>query len=252
LRRHRTRRQERSDRGHLAAARAGCELGLGCHLTVGGEQRRGHLAQRSLRPVSGGSHGATRHRPHRDDKSWWDVGRCGRAGGIDAEGGADSHPGRAHVRAQVALGGRAANGGGGVTRQPDVSIRGDPHGRGAEATHGDAGLVKGGDSGKYGGPEGGCGWRRQRSSRQDRAERSALVGFDRDPEAVVVYTPAQDGGEGRMAMLKQALQARHGRGSFGRWHRDLVDHGRLAALEDGLPTLARTRRYKFDQPGLRL
>jgi len=139
-----------------------------------------------------------------------------------------------------------------VTGESDISIRGDSHGRGAEATHGDAGLVKGGDSGKHGGAESGCGGRRQRATREDRAERRALVGFNRDPEPVVLDTPGEDGGESWMAMLEQALHARHGRGRFGRWHRNLVDDGRLAALENGLPTLARTRRHKFDQPGFRL
>src|SRR5213083_1943387 len=235
--------------GDGAGAGAGVDSGASGVFTAGVGPEAGCGAT-----VPGGRNGViagTSRPPARVASSDW-AAICRSGASIDAEGGADSHPGRADVRAQVALRRRTADRGGGVTREPDVSIRRDPHGRGAEATHGDAGLVKGGDSGKYGGPEGGRGWRRQRSSRQDRAERRALVGFDRDPEPVVVDTPAEDGGEGRMAMLKQALQSRYGRSRFGRWHRNLVDHGRLAALENSLPTLARARRHKFDQPGFRL
>jgi ferredoxin len=50
-----------------------------------------------------------------------------------------------------------------------------------------------------------------------------------------------------MPVLGQPLNPRDRGGSFCRRHGNLVDHRRLAVLEDGLPPLARSRSYELDQ-----
>jgi ferredoxin len=55
-----------------------------------------------------------------------------------------------------------------------------------------------------------------------------------------------------MLVVGEPLKARDRRCGFSWWHRDLVDHSGLSALEHGLPPLGRPRRYEFDQLRFRL
>jgi NAD-dependent dihydropyrimidine dehydrogenase PreA subunit len=135
-----------------------------------------------------------------------------------------------------------------MTGEAHFAIARDAHRCSAEPAHGNAGLVQGGHARQQGGAEGGCGGGSQRSAREDRAQRHPLVGLVGHPQAVGVGAPGEDGGQGRMAVLEQALNTRHRARSFGRGNGDLVyDHG-LSVLENGLPALARARVYELDQP----
>jgi hypothetical protein len=48
-----------------------------------------------------------------------------------------------------------------------------------------------------------------------------------------------------MAVLVETLQPRHGRGSFGLGHRNLVHDNRLSIAESGSPACPCTGPYKF-------
>jgi ferredoxin len=134
-----------------------------------------------------------------------------------------------------------------MSAQSHFAVAGHTDRRGSEAAHRDARLVQGGDTGEHGCAQRGGGRRRQRTAGEDRAQRRALVRLDRDPDSVGVRAPCEDGREGGMAVLGQPLDAGHGSSCFGGGRADLVDHGRLAVLEHGLPPLAGARRYEFDQ-----
>jgi hypothetical protein len=132
-----------------------------------------------------------------------------------------------------------------MSRQPDITIRGDAHGGGVEAAQRDSRFVERGDAGEDGQAEGGGRGRSQRSTRQDRAERSALVGIDRDPYAIGVGAPREHGREGGMAVFEKTLQPRHRRGSFGLGHLNFVHDHRLSIAQRGLPACPCTGPYKF-------
>jgi ferredoxin len=134
-----------------------------------------------------------------------------------------------------------------VPRQPHLTVAGDANRRGAEAAHRDAGLVQRRHAGQNRGAERCGGGRRQRTSRQERRERCAFVGLGRDPDSVRVGTPGEDGGEGRVPVIRESLNARDRRCRLGRRDRNLVHDGGFAVLEHGLPPLARSRCHELDQ-----
>jgi NAD-dependent dihydropyrimidine dehydrogenase PreA subunit len=135
-----------------------------------------------------------------------------------------------------------------VASQPHVSVAGDSHGRCAEAAQGDPGLVKRGDARQHRRAKGSSCGRSEWTSGKDAGEWHALIGFDGHPDTVGIGAPGKHRRERRMPVLREPLKARHGSRGLGSRHRDLVhDHG-FSVLEHGLPTLARTRCHKFDQP----
>jgi ferredoxin len=139
-----------------------------------------------------------------------------------------------------------------MAREPYVTVAGDADRGRAEASHRDPGLVQRRDAGQHGGTERGRRGRRERTARQERGQRRALVGLDRDPDTVRISAPSEDRRQRGMPVLGESLQARNRRRSLCRRYRNLVDHGRLAVLEHGLPSLVRPRRDEFDQPRFRL
>jgi len=133
-----------------------------------------------------------RHRPHRHDQTGRDVRRRGRTGRVDSERRTHGHARRANVGAQVTLCRGSAHGRGGwpasrtspfpVTRtavapKPPIATPASCRGRCLRAR-----------------PRKRCrSWRGQRSAREDRAERRALVGLDRDPDPIGVVPHARTG-----------------------------------------------------------
>jgi len=147
---------------------------------------------------------------------------------------------------------RPADGAGGVTGEPHLAIASHPDGGRSEATHRDARLVKSGHPRQQGGAErSGRRWR-QGPTRKDGAQGHALVGFDRDPKAVGIGAPGQDGRERWMTVLEQPLDARDRARSLHGGHWDLMHDHRFSAFEHGLPALACARIDEFDQPRFRL
>jgi NAD-dependent dihydropyrimidine dehydrogenase PreA subunit len=221
------------------------------NLTIRREEGRGHLAQRVLRPIRGRAHRAAGHGSHRHDEARWNVGRCRRSRGVDAERRANCHAARTHVSAQVALRRGAAHRGRRMSRQPHLAVAVHADRRSGETSHRDTGLVQRGHTRQHrGSKRGGCG-RRERAARKDGRERRAFVGIDRDPDAVGVRAPRKHGREGRVAVFGEPLNSRNRRCCLSRGHRDLVDHGGLSVLEHSLPTLARPGGHEFNQLRLR-
>jgi NAD-dependent dihydropyrimidine dehydrogenase PreA subunit len=107
--------------------------------------------------------------------------------------------------------------------------------------------MQGRDARQHRSSERGSSGRRERAARKDGRKRGALVGLDRDPDAVRVGAPREHGGEGGMLVVGEPLNAWNRRGGLGRRHWDLVDHCRLSVLEHGLPPLTRTRGHQLDQ-----
>jgi hypothetical protein len=79
-----------------------------------------------------------------------------------------------------------------MSRQSDLTVRRDAHRGGVESAKSDAGFVERRNSRKNSRAERGGGGRSERSASEDRAERRALIGVDRDPDAVVVGAPRED------------------------------------------------------------
>jgi NAD-dependent dihydropyrimidine dehydrogenase PreA subunit len=138
-----------------------------------------------------------------------------------------------------------------MSRDPHLTVGVHSDGGGAEAAHRDAGLMQRGHAGQHRGPKGGGGRRSERASRKHGRERGALVGLDRNPDAVGIRAPGEHGRESRMAVIGEPLNSGNRRGGLGRRHRDLVDHGRFAVLEHGFPPLARSGGHELDELRLR-
>jgi NAD-dependent dihydropyrimidine dehydrogenase PreA subunit len=139
-----------------------------------------------------------------------------------------------------------------MARKSYLAVARDADRGSAEASHRDAGLMQRRNARQDRGSK--CGRRggRERTARQEGGERRALVGLDRDPDAIRVSAPREDGRKRGMPVLRESLKAWDRSGCLGRWYRNFVDHGGLAVLEHGLPSLARPRRDEFDQLRLRL
>jgi NAD-dependent dihydropyrimidine dehydrogenase PreA subunit len=131
--------------------------------------------------------------------------------------------------------------------EPYVAIAGNTNRGCGEPAHRDAGLVERRDAGQNRRPKRGGGWRRERAASKQGGERRALVRLDRNPDAVRIGAPRENWGEGRMAMLRKALQAGNRRGCLCGRNRDLVDHRGLAVLEHDFPPRACARRDELDQ-----
>src|SRR5207253_8809567 len=99
---------------------------------------------------------------------------------------------------------------------------------------------------KHRGAEGSRGRGREWAAGKDRAQGGALVRLHGDPDSLLVGAPRENGREGWVAVVVEALKARHGGRGFGLGNRDFVHDSRLAALQDGLPALAPARSYEFD------
>jgi NAD-dependent dihydropyrimidine dehydrogenase PreA subunit len=134
-----------------------------------------------------------------------------------------------------------------MARDPHIAVACHANRGRAEASHRDAGLVQGRDAGQHGGPECGSGGRRERAARQQGRERGAFIWLDCDPDAVRVGAPPENGGEGRVPVLREPLQAGNRRGRLCGRDRDLVDYRRLAVLQHDLPPRTCARRDEFDQ-----
>jgi NAD-dependent dihydropyrimidine dehydrogenase PreA subunit len=139
-----------------------------------------------------------------------------------------------------------------MARKPYVAVPGDADRGSAKSSHRDARLMKGSDAGQHSGSERrSSGWR-ERPTREHGGERRAFVRLDRDPDAVGVGAPRENGRERGMLVVGESLKARDRSGRLCGRHRNLVYHNGLPALEHGLPPLARPRRYEFDQLRFRL
>jgi hypothetical protein len=134
-----------------------------------------------------------------------------------------------------------------MSGNPHLAVRVHTDRGSGEASHRDSGFMKRGHAGEHSGAERGGGGRRERAPRKHRRERSAFVGLDRDPDAISVGAPGEHRREGRVAVVGQPLNPRDRRRGLGWRHRDLVDHGRLAILEHGLPSRARPWGDELDQ-----
>jgi ferredoxin len=134
-----------------------------------------------------------------------------------------------------------------MARESYVPIASDANRSGGEAAHRDAGFVQRSDARQHRGSQSSGGRRSERTAGQQGGERSALIRLDRDPDAVRIGAPGENGGEGRVWVLREALQPGNRRGCFGRRDRDLVDDCRLAVLEHNFPPRACARRDELDQ-----